>query len=157
MSANLDSKAPNFTLQNTEGDKISLSDFNGRKNVVLLFFPLAFSSTCTEELCSTRDNMKLYNAMDAEVIGISIDSFFTLKAFKKAENLNFTLLSDFNKEVSKKYDVLYEDYFGMKGVSKRASFVIDKEGTIRHREVLEDSGQLPNFKKIQEILSTISS
>lgn len=156
MSLNLDSKAPDFTLQNTEGDKISLSDFENRKNVVLLFFPLAFSSTCTKELCTTRDNMKFYNSMDAKVIAISVDSFFTLKAFKKAQNLNFTLLSDFNKKVSSAYGVLYDDYYGMKGVSKRAAFVIDKQGTIKHREVLEDSGQLPDFKAIQNKLSNLA-
>lgn len=156
MSVNLDSKAPDFTLQNTEGDKISLSDFENRKNVVLLFFPLAFSSTCTHELCTTRDNMKLYNSMDAEVIAISVDSFFTLKEYKKLQNLNFTLLSDFNKKVSSDYGALYDDYFGMKGVSKRATFVIDKQGTIKHREVLEDSGQLPDFNAIQNTLSNLA-
>lgn len=156
MSAKIDSKAPDFTLQNTEGDEISLSDFQNEKNVVLLFFPLAFSGVCTKELCTTRDNMKLYNAMDAEVMGISIDSFFTLKAFKKAENLNFTLLSDFNKEVSSKYEALYDDFYGMKGVTKRASYVIDKEGTIRHREILEDSSQLPDFKAIQNTLDKLN-
>lgn len=154
MSAKVDSKAPDFTLQNTEGKEVSLSDFRG-KNVVLLFFPLAFSSTCTEELCSTRDNMKLYNSMDAEVVGISIDSFFTLKAFKKAENLNFTLLSDFNKEIAQAYDAFYEEYFGMKGVSKRASFIIDKEGIIKYCEVLKDSGDLPDFKAIHNELNQI--
>ncbi len=155
MSVNLDSKAPDFTLQNTEGDEISLSDFRGSKNVVLVFFPLAFSSTCTEELCTIRDNMKLYNSLDAEVLAVSVDSFFTLKAFKKSQNLSFTLLSDFNKEASKKYNAFYDDYFGMKGVSKRATFVIDKQGTIRHSEVLEDSGELPDFKAIQKILDMI--
>ncbi|MEL7834588.1 peroxiredoxin [Fodinibius sp. Rm-B-1B1-1] len=155
MKATVNTKAPDFTLQNTDGDQISLSDFKGESNIVLLFFPLAFSSTCTEELCTIRDNMKVYNSLDAKVLGISVDSFFTLKAYKKAENLNFTLLSDFNKEVSQKYGVLYDDYFGMKGVSKRASFVIDEQGTIRHNEILEDSSQLPDFKRIQEILTEI--
>lgn len=156
MSTNLGSKAPNFTLQNTKGEEISLSDFRGENNIVLLFFPLAFSSTCTKELCKTRDNMKLYNSMDAEVMAISVDSFFTLKEFKKAENLNFQLLSDFNKEVAAKYDSLYKEYFGMKGVTKRATFVFDKEGIIRHREVLEDSSELPDFKTVQQTLSELS-
>lgn len=156
MAVQLGSKAPDFILQNTEGEKVSLSTFKNNKNVVLLFFPLAFSSTCTEELCTTRDNMKLYNSMDAKVIGISVDSFFTLNEFKKRENLNFTLLSDFNKEVSEQYDALYDDYFGMKGVSKRAVFVIDKEGVIKHREVLEDSGKLPDFKAVQNTLADLS-
>lgn len=145
-------KAPDFTLQNTVGEEVRLSDYRGRKNVVLLFFPLAFSSTCTEELCKSRDNMKLYNSMDATVMGISVDSFFALRAFKKAENLNFTLLSDFNKEVSQQYGVLNDDFYGMKGVAKRASFVIDKEGTIRYEEILEDAGNLPDFKAIRQSL-----
>lgn len=149
-------KAPNFTLKNTEGKEVSLADFERKRKVVLLFFPLAFSTTCTEELCTTRDNMKLYNALNATVIGISVDSFFTLKAFKKAENLNFTLLSDFNKEVSRGYQVLYDDYYGMKGVSKRAVFIIDREGIIQHREILEDSGKLPDFRAVQKTLSAIS-
>ena len=155
MAITVGSKAPFFTLQNTDGKEISLADYKG-KNVVLLFFPLAFSGVCTDELCTVRDNMKLYNAMDASVIGISIDSFFTLKAFKKAENLNFTLLSDFNKKVSPKYDALYDDYFGMQGVSKRATFVIDREGKITYFEILEDSGNLPSFKSIQKNLSSLS-
>ena len=155
MAIKIGSKAPSFTLQNTGGEEVSLSDYEGEK-VVLLFFPLAFSSVCTDELCTTRDNMKLYNAMSANVLGISVDSFFTLKAFKKAENLNFTLLSDFNKEVSRRYDALYDDYFGMQGVSKRATFVIDREGVLQHIEILDDSGSLPNFKALQKGLSELN-
>lgn len=155
MTVNLNAKAPNFTLKDTDGENVTLSDFQPDYNVVLLFFPLAFSSTCTEELCITRDNMKLYNSLDAKVLGISVDSFFSLNKFKKSQNLNFTLLSDFNREVSKKFDVLYDDYFGMEGVARRASFVIDREGKIRHQEVLEDSGKLPDFKKIQKTLNSI--
>ena len=156
MSVNIDSKAPDFVLQNTEGEKIRLSNFENTKNVVLLFFPLAFTGTCTEELCATRDNMKLYNSMDAEVLALSVDSFFTLKEFKKAENLNFTLLSDFNRKAAQKYDVLYEDFFGMKGVAKRSAFVIDKNRNVRYKEVLEDSGNLPDFKELHQALSRLT-
>ncbi len=145
--------APDFTLQNTQGESVTISDFTGEKNVVLLFFPLAFSSTCTEELCTMRDNMKLYNSLDAKVIGISVDSFFTLQNFKKSENINFTLLSDFNKEVSEKYGALYDDFFGMHGVSKRAAFVINKEGEIVYAEVLDDASELPDFDSMQQALS----
>lgn len=148
-------KAPGFSLIDTERNKITLSDFEGKRHVVLLFFPLAFSSVCTKELCSTRDNMKIYNSLDAEVLGISVDSFFTLKAFKEANNINFTLLSDFNKKVSQLYDSLYEDYYGMKGVSKRSVFVIDKQGRIVHQEILEDSGNIPDLSKVQEFLASI--
>lgn len=152
MSLKVGDKAPNFVLQNTDGEEIELAGINRDQQVVILFFPLAFSSTCTDELCTTRDNMKLYNELNAKVVAISVDSFFTLKEFKKAQNLNFTLLSDFNKEVSDKYGALYKDYFGMKGVSKRAAFVINTEGKITYREVLEDSGRLPDFKSIHSAL-----
>ncbi|GAA5520715.1 redoxin domain-containing protein [Aliifodinibius salicampi] len=153
MVPKVNTKAPDFTLKNTDGTGISLNDFSKRPKV-LFFFPLAFSDVCTDELCSIRDNMKLYNAFDAKVIGISIDSFFALKAFKRSENINFTLLSDFNKEVSARYGVLYDDYFGMKGVAKRSTFVIDREGLIQYKEVLEDSSDLPDFKSIQKSLSS---
>lgn len=148
--------AENFTLQDTNGQRVSLSDYKGQKNVVLIFFPLAFSGVCTKELCLTRDNLKIYNSLDAEVIAISVDSFFTLKAFKESNNLNFSLLSDFNKEVSSKYDSLYDDFFGMKGVSKRSAFVIDKEGGVVYQEILDDSDQIPQFDKIQEVLASLN-
>ena len=90
MEITVGKSAPNFSLQNTEGEKISLSQLTKKQNVVILFFPLAFTSTCTNEMCAMRDNMKLYKSHDAKVVGISVDSFFTLKEFKKAENLNFT-------------------------------------------------------------------
>jgi len=148
-------KAQNFTLKDTKNEDVSLDSYKGEKNVVLLFFPLAFSGVCTKELCSTRDNLKIYESLDAEVFGISIDSFFTLKAFKEANNLNFKLLSDFNKKVSEMYGVLYEDYFGMKGVAKRSVFVIDRQGGIVHSEILEDSGKMPNLSKVQEVLADL--
>lgn len=147
--------APDFTLKDTNNKDVSLSDFKGEKNVVLLFFPLAFSGVCTKELCSTRDNLKIYNSLEAEVLAISADSFFTLRAYKEANNLNFSLLSDFNKEVSQNYDSLYEDYFGMKGVPKRSVFVIDKRGKIAHQEILEDSDKIPDLNKVQEVLANL--
>lgn len=150
-------EAPDFTLQNSEGERVSLTDYTAEKNVVLLFFPLAFSGICTKELCTIRDSMKLYESLNAQVLGISVDSFFTLKEFKKSENLNFPLLSDFNKEVSEKYEALYDDYYGMKGVSKRAAYIIDTESTIRYTEVLEDSGSLPNFDAIQKSLQELTN
>jgi peroxiredoxin len=155
MAINIGDTAPDFKLQDTEKEFVSLSGFKGDKNVLLLFYPLAFSGVCTKELCSTRDNMKIYESLDAEVIGISVDSFFTQKAFKEAQNLNFTLLSDFNKEASQKYDAFYEDFFGMQGVSKRSAYVIDKEGRVRYAEVLEDASQVPDFNAIQECLSEL--
>jgi peroxiredoxin len=146
-------KASDFSLPDTNNKPVTVSEFFGDQNVVLIFFPLAFSGVCTKELCSTRDNMKVYESLNAKVLAISVDSFFTLKAFKETNNLNFSLLSDFNKEVSKKYDTLYKDYFGMKGVSKRSVFVIDKQGRIVYKEILEDSGNIPQFDKVQEVLA----
>ena len=149
-------KAPNFTLKDTNNEDVTLESYKGEKNVVLLFFPLAFSGVCTKELCTTRDNLKIYEALDAEVFGISIDSFFTLKAFKEANNLNFKLLSDFNKEVSEMYGVLYQDFFGMKGVAKRSVFIIDQQGRVAHSEILEDSGEMPNLSKGQQALAALN-
>lgn len=155
MNNLLNKEAPDFELQNTKGEKVKLSDYKESKNVVVLFFPLAFTSTCTEELCHTRDNLKIYNSFEAEVLGISVDTFFTLKEFKDSQNLNFQLLSDFNKTVSKDYGVLYEDFFGMKGVSKRSVFIVDKEGIIRHSEILESANELPDFDAITKVLSEL--
>lgn len=145
-------KAVPFMLKNSEGEDVTLAGLTDGKKAVLLFFPLAFTSVCTTELCTMRDNMKLYNSLNANVAGISVDSFFTLKEFKKANNLNFQLLSDFNKEVSASYGALYEEFHGMKGVSKRSAFVVNSEGVIEYAEVLESAGDLPDFKAIQEAL-----
>lgn len=152
MTVNIGDNAPEFRLQDTSGEERSLSELNSGRQVVLLFFPLAFTSTCREELCMTRDNMKMYEALDAAVAGISVDSFFALRKFKQAHNFNFSLLSDFNRKVSERYGVLYEDYYGMQGVSKRASFVVDRGGVIRWAEVLEDAGNLPDFDAIRSAL-----
>lgn len=148
-------KAPDFKLYNTEKKEISLSDCKG-KNVVLLFFPLAFTGVCTAELCSVRDNYNMYTQLNAVVLGISVDSLFSLGQFKKAENYNFDLLSDFNKDVSRAYGSLYETFgFGMQGVSKRSAFVIDKEGIVRYAEVLENAGEQPDFSAIKATLEKL--
>lgn len=156
MALNIGDKAPEFSLQNTEGKYIRLSDYESKRNVLLLFFPLAFTSTCTAELCTTRDNLKIYESLNAEVLGISsADSFHVLKEFKKAQNLNFQLLSDFNRDAAKSYGTLYEDFFGMKGVSKRSSFIIDKQGRIVYREILDNASNLPDFERIIKNLNKI--
>ena len=156
MSLQIGQKAPDFTLFNTEKNKVSLADYKG-KNVVLLFFPLAFSGVCTSEMCNMRDNMSIYNSLDAEIIGISIDSLFVLNKFKAEHNLEFTLLSDFNKTTSSAYDCLNETFvFDMHGVSKRSVFVIDKEGNLQHIEILESAGDLPNFSAIQDCLKKLN-
>lgn len=149
-------KAPAFTLVADDKQEVSLDAYQG-KNVVLLFFPLAFTSVCTDELCHMRDHLAEYNGMNADVLAVSVDSPFTLERFKQDQNLNFSLLSDFNKEVSRSYGSLYEDFvMGMKGVSKRSAFVIDKDGVIRYAEVLDNAGDLPNFEQVKETLSGLN-
>ena len=149
--------APNFALFNSDKQKVSLNDFAG-KNVLLLFFPQAFTGTCTKELCSTRDDIALYNQADAEVLGISVDSVFTLARYKEDQHLNFPLLSDFNKTVSATYGALYDNFvFDMHGVSKRSAFVVDKKGIIRYAEVLETATDLPNFDAIHKLLEKLNS
>jgi peroxiredoxin len=155
MSLKIGDKAPAFTLRDSEKQSISLEDYKG-KNVVLLFFPLAFTGVCTAELCSLRDNMAIYNGLNAAVLAVSVDSLFTLEKFKAEQGYNFPLLSDFNKVVSAAYGSLYENFvLDMNGVSKRSAFVIDKEGTIQYAEVLEDAGKVPDFDAIQATLKTL--
>jgi len=152
MAITIGQAAPDFSLFDTEKTKIALADQKG-SNVVLLFFPLAFTGVCTTELCNIRDNIAAYNSTNAKVFGISVDSLFTLGKFKEEQHLNFPLLSDFNKEVAAAYGALYENFvLDMKGVAKRSAFVIDKEGIVRYAEVLESAGDLPNFTAIQATL-----
>ena len=155
MSLRIGDKAPDFSIYSSEKELKHLSDYKG-KNVVLLFFPLAFTSTCTMELCSTRDDINIYNELDTEVLAISADSPQTLARYKQEYQLNFTLLSDYNKEVIRAYDVMYEEYsLGMRGVPKRAVFVIDADGIIRHMEVLEKAGNMPDLVAVQEAVRNL--
>ncbi len=155
MSLTVGSTAPDFTLKSSEKSDVSLSDYKG-KNVVVLFFPLAFTGVCTTELCSIRDSKADYDALDSEVLAISVDSLFTLDKFKQEQGYNFPMLSDWNKEVSASYGALYDEFvLGMKGVSKRSAFVVDKNGVIRYAEVLENAGELPNFAAINETLKSL--
>ena len=149
-------KAPNFTLRASDKSEVSLEDFKG-KNIVLLFFPLAFTGVCTTELCTMRDDIGSYEGLDAQILAVSVDSLFVLDKFKEAEKLNFPMLSDFNKTVSRAYGALYEDFvLDMKGVSKRSAFVIDKEGVVQYAEVLESAGDLPNFEAVKNTLSQLN-
>ncbi len=147
--------APDFTLFNSEKNKVSLADFKG-KNLVILFFPQAFTGVCTTELCSVRDNLNAYTSLNAAVVGISVDSIFTLAKFKEEQSYNFPLLSDFNKDVSQAYSSFYDEFvFDMKGVSRRAAFVVDGEGMIQYAEVLESAGDQPNFDAIKATLAEL--
>lgn len=155
MALQIGDKAPDFSLYSSEKKLIHLQDFRG-KNVVLLFFPLAFTSTCTKELCATRDDLDFYRDLDAEVFAISTDSPQSLARYKHEHEFNFTLLSDYNKEVIRAYDTMYEEYsLGMRGVAKRSVFLIDREGIIRHTEVLEVAGNMPDLPALQEALKIL--
>lgn len=156
MSITKGQAAPDFQLYNTEKELVTLSEQKG-KNVVLLFFPAAFTGVCTKELCRFRDEMSQYNNLNAQVYGISVDLPFTLGEFKKQQNYNFPLLSDFNKEVATTYGSIYSDWIlGLKGVAKRSAFVIDKAGIVQYAEVLEDAGKEPDYVKIDEVLSGLN-
>ncbi len=147
--------APAFTLPNPDKQMVSLSDYKGKK-LVLLFFPAAFSGVCTAELCAMRDDIAAYQNLDAQVLAISVDQPFALGKFRELENLNFPLLSDFNKQVAPAYGAFYDEWIlGLKGVAKRSAFVIDAEGIVRHAEVMESAGDLPDFEKVREALSQL--
>jgi peroxiredoxin len=149
MAVQVGGQAPDFTLYDSDKNKVTLSELRDN-NVLLLFFPLAFTSLCTAELCNVRDNLKMYEQLDVKPLGISVDSLYTLNKFKAEQHLNFPLLSDFNKEVSAQYGALYETFgFGMKGVSKRAAFLIDRDGIIQYAEVLENASLQPDFEQIK--------
>lgn len=147
--------APDFTLKNQNLEDVTLSSFRG-KNVVLLFFPFANTSVCTEEMCTMRDNYKIYENLDAQIVAVSVDGPFALKLFANANDLNFPLLSDFNKEVIPKYDA-YLDVFGpgkldYRGTAKRAAFVLDKEGVIKYAEYCPTPGDQPDYSAIKKAL-----
>jgi glutaredoxin-dependent peroxiredoxin len=154
MPIQVGQEAPDFVLTDSTLKKIHLQELRGQ-NVVLLFFPLAFTRVCTAELCSVRDDLSIYQGLQSQVFGISADSPFVLAKFKEEQSLPFPLLSDFNKEVSAAYDSLYADYFGMKGVPKRSAFVIDAAGVVRYAVVMENDGEMPNFGAIQEVLKAL--
>lgn len=156
MAADVGTKAPDFTLPNQDREPIALRDETAKTNVVLAFFPAAFSSVCTKELCTFRDQLGPMNHLaKAQVLGISVDTPFSLKAFANAERLHFPLLSDFNKDVIRAYDVFNPDMIGLKGIAKRALFVIDREGTIRYKEVLDDARNEPNYERLNGALAAL--
>jgi len=155
MSVDVGSKAPDFTLMNQDRQPVTLHEQRGAP-VVLAFFPAAFSSVCTKELCTFRDSLAAFNRTNARVFGISVDTFFALKAFQEQQRLNFPLLSDFNKQVIREYGVFNEDMIGLKGIAKRAVFVLDADGVVRYREVLDDARGEPDYQKTLEAVGALS-
>lgn len=156
MALTIGQAAPAFKLFNSEKEEVSLSSFLGKK-VIIHFFPQAFTGVCTTQLCTMRDNLNYYTDLNAVVLGISVDSVFSLGKFKEEQNYNFNLLSDFNKEVSNAYDAIYDSWIlNMNGVSKRAAFVIDSNGLVQYAEVLESAGDLPNFEAIKACVAQIA-
>jgi peroxiredoxin len=156
MAHKVGDKAPDFTLFNQDGEPVTLSSFKG-KNVVILFFPAANTGACTTEMCTFRDELKEYENLNAQLLGISVDTHFALKMFHEKNNYNFPLLSDFNKKVIKDYDVVLDvfvpgkfDYFN---TAKRAAFVVDKNGLIKYFEILANVGGQPNFEAIKKALA----
>jgi glutaredoxin-dependent peroxiredoxin len=147
-------QAPDFTLMNQEREPVTLSNLRGRP-VVLAFFPAAFSSVCTKELCTFRDSLSRLNQAKAQVFGISVDTFFALKAFHTDQKLTFPLLSDFNKQTIRDYGVYNEDMIGLKGIAKRAVFVIDKDGKVRYRQVLDDARNEPDYEAVFKALASL--
>ncbi len=155
MALPVGTKAPDFTLKtkNAQGlQDVKLSDRFGKKNTVLLFFPAAFTGVCTEEMCSITGGLKDYADLNAEVIGISVDSPFAQEAWAQKEGIGFTLASDFDKKVVKEYDVFLESLAGIGGSAKRAAFVIDKDGVIQYSEATPTPKDLPNFDAVKAAL-----
>jgi len=154
MAVDVGARAPDFTLTSHERQPVTLSQQRGQP-VVLAFFPAAFSSVCEKEMCTFRDSMSRLNQAKAQVYGISVDTFFTLKAFHDQQRLTFPLLSDFNKQVIRDYGVFNEDMIGLKGIARRAVFVIDKDGVVRYRQVLDDARNEPDYEKVFSTLSVL--
>lgn len=153
MALSKGQKAPEFKLYSSELKEVSLADYAGKK-LVIHFFPMAFTGVCTTQLCTMRDTFGYYDELGVEIVAISVDSPFTLAKFKEENNYQFPLLSDFNKEVSQAYGAYYEEFaFNLKGVAKRAAFVLDEDHNVIYAEVLESAGDLPDFDAIRETLN----
>ena len=156
MALKVGDKAPDFKLFNQDGEPVSLSDYKGKK-VVVLFFPAANTGVCTKEMCTFRDDLKEFEKMDAQVLGISVDTHYSLKMFQEKNNYNFPLLSDFNKKVINDYDVVLDVFapgkFDYQKVAKRSAFVVDGTGTLKYVEVLASPGDEPNYEAIKKALA----
>ena len=156
-------KAPDFTLSTKTADgpkQVKLSDNFGKKNTLLLFFPMAFTGTCTTEMCDVSSGLSAYSNMNAAVYGISGDNPFAQEAWAQKEKITVPLLSDYEHRVAKTYDVMYDSFLpqlslGMAGVAKRSAFIIDKDGVIQYADSNDDAKQLPNFDKIKAKLAEL--
>ena len=157
MSVEVGSKAPDFTLVDEDRKPVTLSAAVQNGPVVLAFFPGAFSSVCQNEMCTFRDSMATLGTSNAQVFGISTDTFFALKAWADQQRFGFPLLSDYNKDVIRRYDVVNPDMIGLKDIAKRAVFVIDGTGVVRHREVLDDARNEPNYDSVRSALGALPS
>ena len=153
MSIDVGAKAPDFALPNQDRETVRLSDEVKKGPVVLAFMPAAFSSVCTTEMCTFRDSSPELGNVGARVLGITTDTFFSLKAWADAQKIPFTLLSDYNKDVIRQYGVANPDMIGLKDIAKRAVFVIDRNGIVRHREVLDDARNEPDYGKVRAAVS----
>jgi peroxiredoxin len=159
MVLRIGQRVPDFSLPDADAHEKKLSEFLNKGNVVLAFFPFAFSGTCDKEMCVFRDDMSKFARIGSQVVGISVDSVYTLKVFGETYNLQLPLLSDFNRKVSKAYDALHDVWvnYGYKGVSKRAVFVVDKKGILRYRWITDNPGEEPPYDEIQSALNKIAS
>ncbi len=157
MVIRIGQRVPEFSLPDTEKKERKLSEFTQKGKTVLLFFPFAFSGVCDKEMCVFRDDAAKMNSLNAQTVGISVDSLFTLRVFAQTYNLQFPLLSDFNKKVSRAYGVLHDTWVahGYKGVAKRAAFVIDGKGILRYRWVTDAPGDEPLYGDIMAALAKI--
>jgi peroxiredoxin len=158
MAISVGSKAPDFSLKSKQASgvvDVKLSNNVGKKNTVLLFFPLAFTSVCTKEMCDITAGLNAYSNVNAEVIGVSVDSPFAQEAWAQKEKIGITLASDLNKTTAKAYGVLLDDLLGFGSTAARAAFVIDKNGVVQYSEQTPSPKELPNFAAIQQTLSKL--
>ena len=158
MTAGVDvgEEAPVFTLSDMDRNPVSLVDFRG-KNVVLAFYPGAFTSVCKKEMCTFRDSIAMMESLDAQVLGISVNDPFSNKAFHEINMLNFPLLCDFNREVVNIYGVALEDFAGLKGytAAQRSIFIVDKRGIVRYKWIADNPGIEPNYDEINDVLASL--
>ena len=152
------SKAPDFTLKSKQASglvDVKLSNNFGKKNTVLLFFPLAFTGVCTSEMCDVTAGLSAYSGMNADVIAVSVDSPFAQEAWARQHKIGITLASDLNKTTARAYGVLLDDLMGFGSTSARAAFVIDKNGVVQYSEQTPSPKELPNFAKVKEVLGKL--